>query len=164
MRLSVSDHNVHIVRARFRPEPGSNVEVVVSPDGLDILANAAGYRTLARWFLVMAHPEWHDDSAPEWFHSATHLDEAFRGQGIRVVYGSDSERKRLEPHDVRLYRSERPGKTWWGPIVSRKVWEAAVRRVVARIGGSLSDYRWGVASRAIGPDGVDSCAGGGEED
>lgn len=110
MRLSVSDRHLGAVLQRFAPSQGARLRLVVSEEGVDIAANAAGYLTLARWCMVMAHPEMEDHLDPDWLYSCFHLDDAFASSSevavatLEVIgaprqLGSDT-------HQVRFLRSE----------------------------------------------------------
>jgi hypothetical protein len=106
MRISVADRNLHTVLTRFRAVPGSRVELVLSPDGLDVVANAEGYRTLAKWCLVMAHPEM-AQAHPRWLYTLHHLGDALSRDGeVSVVAREGVGSRSLDAHDVRFFRSE----------------------------------------------------------
>ncbi|MBI5231546.1 MAG: hypothetical protein HY876_05195 [Coriobacteriales bacterium] len=86
----------------------------MSEDGVDFAGNREGYLTLARWFLIMAHPEMEDHSDPDWYLAGYHLDDAFstsdsatvtvvlEGRGKLATSG-------LDAHAFRMYRMREPG-------------------------------------------------------
>lgn len=104
MRVSISGDLNRIIR-RFRAVPGSRVQVVVSAEGLDIIANAEGYRTLARWCLVMAHPQM-EQAHPRWLFALRKLDEALSKTGrLTVTSRRDGVESPLSLRDIRFYRT-----------------------------------------------------------
>ncbi|MBE0418361.1 MAG: hypothetical protein IBX63_11405 [Coriobacteriia bacterium] len=107
MRLSVSDTGLAMVLKRFKPKPGAHIEFVISPDGLDVIANADGYLTLARWCLVMAHPEMGGRTHPRWLYSIRHLDEAVGPGDARLTSRQRDSEPDLSLHAVRFFRAER---------------------------------------------------------
>ncbi|HAL29342.1 MAG TPA: hypothetical protein DCP20_01310 [Coriobacteriia bacterium] len=106
MRVSVSDGDLDAVLKRFKAKPGAKIEFTLSPDGLDIIANGAGYLTLARWCLAMAHPDMGGHAHPRWLYTLRHLDEAIDDRGVRLSRREASMAPDLTAHDVRFYRSE----------------------------------------------------------
>jgi len=56
MRISVGGKLERILSG-YRPEPDALIEFNISEHGLDVVANGSGWKSLARWCLVMAHPE-----------------------------------------------------------------------------------------------------------
>lgn len=104
MRVHVSDGNLSGVLKRFRPKPGARVEFVLSGDGLDVIANAAGYLTLARWCLLMAHPEMGGRAHPRWLYSVHHLDEAVGEDGAWLSPCGTGTGSHLDAHAISFYR------------------------------------------------------------
>ncbi|MDZ4178078.1 MAG: hypothetical protein U1E29_02410 [Coriobacteriia bacterium] len=107
MRISVSDKGLAAILKRFKAKPDAQVEFVISPDGLDIIANAEGYLTLARWCLVMAHPEMGGHAHPRWLYTLRHLDDAVGpAAGLKLSRREVSVDPELTAHDVRFYRTD----------------------------------------------------------
>ena len=103
MRISVSDGDLRRILRRFRAVPGARVEISISPDGLDVVANAEGYRTLAKWCLSMAHPQM-EQAHPRWLFALHHLDEAVPGAERVSIMSSDGDAERpLTLRDVRFF-------------------------------------------------------------
>ena len=111
MRVSVSDKGLASVLKRFRAKPGAHVEFVLSPEGLDIIANAEGYRTLARWCLVMAHPEMGANAHPKWLYTLRYLDDVVGPDGVSLSRRHAPLKLDLTAHDVRFYRSDQLSRT-----------------------------------------------------
>jgi hypothetical protein len=105
MRISVGDGDLHRILARFKSVPGTRVEIVMSPEGLDVIGNAEGYRTLAKWCLIMAHPEM-EQAHPRWLFALRHLDRARLGNGELAIAwrGRDGERS-LSLRDIHFFRT-----------------------------------------------------------
>jgi len=105
MQVSVGEGDLGRILRRFRAVPGAEVEVVISPDGLDVIANAEGYRTLARWCLVMAHREM-EQSHPRWLYALRHLDDSLSRDGsFSIVSRNGDAEHALALRDVGFYRT-----------------------------------------------------------
>ena len=105
MRVSVGEGDLHRILRRFKAVPGTRVEIAMSPDGLDVIANAEGYRTLAKWCLIMAHPEM-EQSHPRWLFALHHLDSARLGASrVAITWrGGDGECP-LDLRDIHFFRT-----------------------------------------------------------
>ncbi len=110
MRLSVSDQDLSAVMSRFQPREGARMRLVVGSDGVDLVANAAGYLTLARWFMIMAHPMMEDHATPEWLNAAYHLGDVFASSCPETLatleYENACPGEGVGPNGIRMYRSE----------------------------------------------------------
>lgn len=117
MKLTVSDDSLAGVMSRFAPRRGANLRIAVSESGVDIAANASGYLTLARWCMIMAHPQMEDHLDPDWLYAAYHLDDVFDdprlGASASLEFGGALE-KTADSHNVRFLRSERVGDMEFG--------------------------------------------------
>lgn len=119
MRMVVSDSNLAAVLARFRGVPNAQLEFDLSRDGLDVVGNREGYLTLARWCLVMAHPEMEDHADSAWLHAAYHLtDYGFDAEVdsttvLRVTHRSGRRDCELDADKVRFHRSALMGEAFW---------------------------------------------------
>jgi hypothetical protein len=106
MRISVSDGDLRRVLRRFKAAPGTEIDIVMSADGLDVIANAEGYRTLAKWCLVMAHPEM-EQAHPRWLFSLRHLDKARLGASkIAISWRGGGGAHPLDLRDIRFFRAQ----------------------------------------------------------
>ena len=104
MRVSVGEGDLHRILCRFRAVPGARVAVTISAGGLDIVANAEGYRTLARWCLIMAHADM-QQAHPRWLYSLLHLDDqAAWGDFASVVWRDAEGERQLSLRDIGFYR------------------------------------------------------------
>lgn len=113
MRISISDADLGAAFDQFQSTEGAQLEFTVSPDGIDVVGNSEGYLDLARWCLLMAHPEMEDHADPEFLHAAYHLADYASEQSISVVAREGRMPEALEPHDVRFYRSCLAGEQFW---------------------------------------------------
>ena len=105
MRISVGDGDLRRILRRFKAVLGTQVEIVMSPQGLDVIANAEGYRTLAKWCLIMAHREM-EQAHPRWLFALRHLDRAGLKAGEISISWRDRDGERpLEVRDVRFFRT-----------------------------------------------------------
>lgn len=103
MRVSVSG-DLQTVLRRFRPRDDAHLRVELSESGLDVIGDAEGYRTLARWCLVMAHPEMRQVH-PRWLYSLMRLSEAAGDPAFAsVVFRNDCGQRELPLRDVRFFR------------------------------------------------------------
>lgn len=122
MRLSISDTNLARVIARFRPRRNAKIEFNVNNDGVDIMANQDGWLTLAKWCLIMAHPEMHETSGPDdpkFIESHLHFshdlvdDEMLaQGRAIEAFWPLDADHC---DQDVRFWRSSGIGRDFAPP-------------------------------------------------
>ena len=105
MRISVGDGDLRRILRRFKAVPGTRVDIVMSPEGLDVISNAEGYRTLARWCLVMAHPSM-EQAHPRWLFALRYLDRARLGSGeVTVKWGDGGTERPLELRNIRFFRT-----------------------------------------------------------
>lgn len=121
MRISVSSQNLRNVIARFRPRKAAKLEFNINPQGIDIVANQDGWLTLARWCLIMAHPEMHEVNGPDdpdtldshWHLQDYLVDDVMleEGRAIEAFWAlTDGE----PGQDVRFWRSKGVGRDFFG--------------------------------------------------
>ena len=121
MRISVSSTNLRNVLARFKPRKDAKLEFNVNSDGIDIVANRDGWLTLARWCLVMAHPEMHEAISlddPDALDSHWHMQDYLVDEGMlregRAIQAFWPLKDGELGQDVRFWRSSGIGREFFG--------------------------------------------------
>lgn len=108
--VSVSDEHLDLVLARMREAEGAKLRFDATRDGIDIVGNRAAWLALARWCLVMAHPEHGDDEPPIHLDWDVLPDAARRGDLTYGFWGL--EKPECGCQNVSLWRRDDPS----GPI------------------------------------------------
>jgi len=112
MRIQMSDENFGRVRHRYRPSTNAKIEINVNGLGVWVVANAEGYKALARCCLLMAHPELKGDSTPYSFASQLADSEmSAEGRLLQSFWGIGAEADYFQ--DLVLVRSDVIGPEYW---------------------------------------------------
>ncbi|MBI5231725.1 MAG: hypothetical protein HY876_06130 [Coriobacteriales bacterium] len=104
--ISVSDEHLSLVMARQHELPGSKLRIDATADGLDIVANREGWLTLAKWCMVMAHPELDDTDPPHHLDWDVMHEAGERGDLTLGFWGLPRPAKEFQ--DVNFWRRSEP--------------------------------------------------------